>query len=186
MAVVVLAGALVLAGIEADRHSLPAPPVVVTPVPPAAPVTVPASSTTCDRMDVTMGPGDAAMGKHGAPLIFTNRGRRPCTIAGYPELTGTVAGTGAVLRAEPSPNGYGGGLTEGASPVVRLDPGQSAAAGYGGWHIDPATGDASCPQLTRLTVTAPASGITVHLPTTETACKLLIQPVLPATTGGAR
>jgi hypothetical protein len=101
-----------------------------TDVPPNPPTTprppLPATSIDCKVADLggTLGESEGAAGTLYRALVFTNTGRRTCTIQGFPGVS-FVAGHDGLEVGDPAVrNGVKG-------PAVRLRPGSSAAAPLG-------------------------------------------------------
>ncbi len=126
----------------------------------------------------------AGLGHFGLALLFRNAGSRPCSLTGYPSAALIVAGGRRGQRqVARTPNGYLGGLSATATsvPIVRLAPGQTAAALLEG--EDSTGGGKPCPRSTALLVTPPNQTVMVRLARSMSICRPEIHPVVPGTSG---
>jgi hypothetical protein len=73
------------------------------------------------NLKVTAGSGNAGAGHSFIPIVFTNAGSKPCTIAAYPGVS-FVAGDDGHQVGDPATR------VPGSEPTVTLQPGQSASA----------------------------------------------------------
>ena len=118
------------------------------------------SATPCGdgALSVTSSPGSAGLGHYGLDLLFTNRGRTTCTVAGYPGADGVEGGR--QVPAERSLQGYLGGVATGSPPVVTLAPGAVASALLEGTQACSGPGSAA---FSALLVTPPGTHVTTRL-----------------------
>lgn len=73
------------------------------------------------NLTVTAGGGDAGAGHSFIPIVFTNSGSKPCTIAAYPGVS-FVAGDDGHQVGDPATR------VSGSAPTITLQPGQAASA----------------------------------------------------------
>ncbi|MFF8784893.1 DUF4232 domain-containing protein [Streptomyces sp. NPDC015125] len=73
---------------------------------------------TADQMSLRLGASDIGAGNIRYPLVFTNKGKKPCSLGGYPGVSLIQRDGSAVGRPATRGGGQGG--------AVRLQPGQSA------------------------------------------------------------
>ena len=136
------------------------------------------------QLKIRMIYGGAAAGTIGGVIGFTNEGRTPCHLVGWPALV-AVSSAGRT-RADRTLDVFGA-TTLTAPPVVTIKPGARAVAVLAG-HGLPAPGMTRCPPAYRqLLVTPPgsdqASLISARIPnlTYLPACyPILVSPVVPA------
>lgn len=133
------------------------------------------------NLNVTAGSGNAGAGHSFIPIVFTNKGSAPCTIAAYPGVS-FVAGDDGHQVGDPA-------TRESAStPAVTLQPGQSASAALSITNVglyDPAQckpvpvrGLRVYPPNNTAAVFVPLSGVqgcSAHVPNQE---PLKIKPVV--------
>ncbi|MYT27763.1 MULTISPECIES: DUF4232 domain-containing protein [unclassified Streptomyces] len=87
----------------------------------ANPSTMTASDRcTADNMSLRLGRTDIGAGNIRVPLVFTNKGKKACTLRGFPGVS-LIQRDGSAVGTPASREGSGGGS-------VRLQPGQSAHA----------------------------------------------------------
>lgn len=119
----------------------------------------PASIDACvtSQLEVSISRTGAIAGQAGGYLRFTNAGRTPCHMTGWPAVTGlTAAGTATPLRHAQSTM-FGAWRYTAPPPVVTLQPGDSAYAVVAA-DDQPAGNNAHCPApYVRLRVSAPGS-----------------------------
>jgi hypothetical protein len=133
---------------------------------------------------VSLGTGDAGMGHRSVVLVFTNKGSRPCRMAGYPGVAALNGGGSQVAQAQRTLSGYLGGVASGSAPRVMLAAGQQASAlveGLGSTGaVSPCTGYAG------LLVTIPDDTASTRLSWATDVCSdLQVHPVVPGTTGSS-
>jgi len=75
---------------------------------------------TAANMSLRLGAADAGAGNIRYPLVFTNKGTKPCSLRGFPGVS--------LINRDGSPVGKPATRDGGAGGVVRLQPGQSAHA----------------------------------------------------------
>jgi hypothetical protein len=73
------------------------------------------------NLKVTVGDGNAGAGHSFIPIVFTNGGAKPCTIAAYPGVS-FVAGDDGHQVGDPATR------EPGSAPTITLQPGQAASA----------------------------------------------------------
>ena len=73
------------------------------------------------NLAVTAGGGDAGAGHSFIPIVFTNKGAKPCTIAAYPGVS-FVAGDDGHQVGDPATR------VSASTPTITLQPGQAASA----------------------------------------------------------
>jgi len=106
----------------------------------------PASTDTCAAAELKVGLSHtgAIAGQAGGYLTFTNEGRAPCHMTGWPLVTGlTAAGTATPFRHAQSTM-FGAWHDAAPQPVVTLQPGDSAYAVVAAGD-QPAGTSAHCP-----------------------------------------
>ena len=74
-----------------------------------------------DNLKVTVGGGDAGAGHSFLPIVFTNAGAKPCTIAAYPGVS-FVAGDDGHQVGDPATR------VSASASTITLQPGQAASA----------------------------------------------------------
>ncbi|MFI7102219.1 DUF4232 domain-containing protein [Streptomyces sp. NPDC050161] len=88
---------------------------------PERPAPMPASNRcTADSMSLRLGTADAGAGNIRYPLVFTNHGKKTCTLSGYPGVS-LISRDGSTVGRPATREG-------GAGKAVTLKPGQSAHA----------------------------------------------------------
>jgi hypothetical protein len=143
LALSALAAAGILVGCSSGSTPVAGP--TVTPIPtthshhphpkttaPATPTSSPATTTpaaaaaacTTPQLQLTLGQGQGSAGSFDIPVILSNNGSTPCTLAGYPGVSyttnsGTQVGPSADRNPQPSAASIG---------TITLAPGQSASA----------------------------------------------------------
>ncbi|MEU5212788.1 DUF4232 domain-containing protein [Streptomyces sp. NPDC020742] len=75
---------------------------------------------TATQMSLRLGPADIGAGNIHYPLVFTNKGKKACTLRGFPGVS--------LIKRDGSSVGKPATREGGAGAVVRLQPGQSAHA----------------------------------------------------------
>ncbi|MGA5562005.1 DUF4232 domain-containing protein [Streptomyces platensis] len=75
---------------------------------------------TAANMSLRLGAADAGAGNIRYPLVFTNKGKKACSLRGFPGVS--------LINRDGSPVGKPATREGGAGGVVRLQPGQSAHA----------------------------------------------------------
>ncbi|MBB4687044.1 DUF4232 domain-containing protein [Amycolatopsis jiangsuensis] len=122
----------------------------------------PAGNGLCKAADVTLslGKGDAGAGSTYRPLLIKNSSGKTCTIQGYPGVS-YVGGSGGDQVGEDAVRVGGKG------PVIKLEPGQSAAADIQFAQVN--NFDPSACQPTDV------KGLRIYLPQ-ETAAKFVEDP----------
>ncbi|MFE6739496.1 DUF4232 domain-containing protein [Streptomyces tubercidicus] len=75
---------------------------------------------TAANMSLRLGAADAGAGNIRYPLVFTNKGKKTCSLRGFPGVS--------LINRDGSPVGKPATRGGGAGAVVRLQPGQSAHA----------------------------------------------------------
>lgn len=117
----------------------------------------PGSIENCatSQLNVSMSNSGALAGQAGGYLRFTNDGRTPCRMTGWPVVTGlTAAGTATALRHAQSTM-FGAWQYTAPPPIVILQSGNSAYAVVAA-DEHPAGGNARCPApYVRLRVSPP-------------------------------
>ena len=109
-----------------------------------------------DQISVSVAGGGAGLGHQDQVIAFTNQSPSTCSLSGYPGVAGLDAQGHQVVQAERTPNGYLGGLWNGATtpPTVTIAPGQTASATVEGTD-NPVGAATSCPSYSALLVTPP-------------------------------
>jgi hypothetical protein len=144
----------------------------------AEPADVGDEPTPCwaEQIAVSASPTQGAVGHRALTLVFTLAGgATPCTLTGYPGVDSGAGGP--IVHAEPTLNGYMGGLPANidAPPTVTLSLSQQAQAIVEGMVID-GSGN-QCPTYTDLKVNPPDTVYVFTVPATIDACHLLVHPI---------
>lgn len=140
----------------------------------------------CDiqQLAVSAGPQQAGLGHRGIQLNFTAQPDvSACELSGYPAVVALVP-TGTQIQAKPTPQGYLGGGTPGATAV--LVPGHGAHAMVE-WSATGTAQDQDCPTYgsaptdIRLRVIPPGTWQTFDIPVSiganEGICNLQVHPL---------
>ncbi len=139
----------------------------------------------CGNTDVTVevGASAAGLGHVGSVIVFINSSDQPCTLLGYPGVTGLDSAGREVTRALPTLSGYlGGSYTE---ATVLLAPGGDASALVEGTDVPTGTATA-CPDYPGLLVTGPGQTTPHSVSARMPGCSLLqVHPVVAGATGRA-
>ncbi|MEV0597140.1 DUF4232 domain-containing protein [Nonomuraea cavernae] len=124
-----------------------------------------AGQCSAARLRVDLGRVDSGAGNRYAPLEFTNRSETACTLYGRPELV-LLSAQGAALSLPVS-------AADGPSPVVTLQPGDTAGAVLH-WTVV----ETDCVTPTALQVTPPGGGPASTIAfAEERVCHIDVTPV---------
>jgi hypothetical protein len=172
-----------------SSESAPPPATPTTAAPPSSPAATsfPAPATDgkvdCGHWAVTLGASDAGAGHHGRVLLIRNTGTSVCNLKGYPGVAALGPGDRQVAQAQRTPNGYLGGLAQGASiPELTLAPGESASATVEGLASN--QDGSACTAYKGLLVTPPDQTVSTKLAFTPDFCSNLeIHPVVAGSKG---
>ena len=163
------------------------PPALPHPAPPPPPAPPPTCNGFTFLVDVGYGPppGGGSAGHNGYVLSFQSLSHAPCTLTGYPGVSGaSVAGT-ALYDLPRSPRGMYGGLPAGTNiaPLIVLGE-KTIVSAVVEWSDVPSGAATSCPSYPHTLVTLPNTYYTVNLPAPLHGCDLTVHPVVPGTAGG--
>lgn len=122
---------------------------------------------------------DGATGHSGIVVVFTNTGRTPCTLVGYPGAAVLDAAGTQIAQARRTTGGFLGG-TVGAARTVTLRPGGTASARIEG---DVGGGD-ECLRGRALLVTPPNTTRATRIPFEAYSCHVQVHPTVAGTRGG--
>lgn len=129
--------------------------------------------------------GQSVSQQAGVFLVFTNTGKAPCGMQGYPGVAVLDSQGAQAYQATRELAGYIGGVEPPATqpPAVTLRPGAQASAILE-VSVSFEPGGATCPTAPGLLVTLPDDLTSVHLAVTVPNCgKSSINPVVPGSTG---
>ena len=150
------------------------------------------SGSPCDVSGIRISAGIAqgAAGNAGQTIVFTNVGRSPCVIGGYPGVAALSAQGSQLAQAQRKPTGMMGGLLPNSGPllpVTTLAPGRSASAEIEGSDVAP-QGVTTCATYPAFLVTPPGDtqSVKVTLAAGEAfpgCVPISVNPVVPGTTG---
>jgi hypothetical protein len=163
--------------------SSPPPALVVTTAAPAAPGAT--KVCTSAQLAVTLGERQQAMNQPAIAVIFTNTSATPCTMYGYPGVTGLDAHGHQIAQAYRTPQVYMGGAPSGFPTQVTVASGAHASALIGG-TAQPVNGQTTCAaDSAAVFVTPPGTSAPSKLSVDFPSCTgLAITPVVPGPTGG--
>jgi membrane-bound inhibitor of C-type lysozyme len=162
----------------------PGPGPSPAPTPQPAPGGVLPAAAPCrgPQLKLSAEGGDAGMGNRVANIGVQNIGASTCTLTGYPGviLQDRQGRNLTAIRSEQSPGSY---FTQGQAPApVTLAP-QAKAAFEIAWSVVPneAEGQTSCPNVSRLRVTAPGDTSAVSMDMTFSPCssRVRVSPIRP-------
>ena len=156
-----------ITAVPADpQNVVPALPTLIpSPVSSAAvPSGTPAPGCTAGDLSISAVNSGGGLGTVGGSLRFQNVGKSPCTLSGYPQVAGiTASGVRTTARRSSSPSLLDYPQISG-TPVVTLEPGESAVAAYAAGDNPIGTADSCPPPYHTLEVEAPGTEATVLLP----------------------
>lgn len=139
---------------------------------------------TSSQLNITWAGVSGGLGHAGFVVLLENSGS-PCVLRGYPDVDGVDADGKVIVQADPTPNGYLGGLDDSSSgSTVDLQTGQMASALVEGLS-GPKAGDAPCPEYEALLVTPPSDSSPTRLPMRSSLCELQVHPLVAGPSGGA-
>jgi len=139
----------------------------------------------CANVDLTVAVGEsgAGLGHVSSTIVFTNGSDHPCTMSGYPEVTGVDGAGREMTHALQTLSGYMGGSY--TTVAVLLGPGGRASALVEGTDVPTGTAT-TCPVNPRLLVTAPDQTDSHVLVVSMPGCSpLQVHPVVAGATGRA-
>jgi len=176
-----------------ERCSRPSPGPVVAPGPVPAPQPAPGgvlpAAAPCrgPQLKLSNEGGDAGAGNRVSNIGVQNIGATACSLTGYPGvvLQDRQGRNLTAIRSEQSPGSY---FTQGQAPAPVLLAPQAKAAFEIAWNVMPneAQGQTSCPNVTRIRVTAPGDTAAVSMDMAFSPCsnRVRVSPIRPLTPTG--